>query len=218
MNKFQDISKKMMSNKRQLVYLLLFLTGYTLLLMFWMNNRPGFLKVKSAPLQIAELREEVKEVKQGVNEISYWTRTQDSLNRLLIQNQEHLPTFLPLPPAKMSKVSSRYGRRISAAGDTLFHSGIDYAARKGTPVYARASGIVKKAERDDGYGNLIEIDSQNGIITKYAHLSRMIVSKNQEVKQGEQIGNVGSTGNSTGSHLHFEIELYNKKINPSLFR
>ena len=95
------------------------------------------------------------------------------------------------------------------------HGAVDIAASTGTPVYASAEGTVEKVAYDsDGYGNYIIIDHGNGMKTLYAHLSKVEVTKDQKVNQNDQIGLVGSTGHSTGPHLHFEVIIGDKKVNP----
>ena len=98
-------------------------------------------------------------------------------------------------------LTSRYGRRWGR-----MHRGIDIAGPVGTPIYAAADGVAIAAGwHSGGYGNLVEIRHGDGTVTRYAHNSRMSVSVGQIVRQGQQIAEMGSTGNSTGSHLHFEI-------------
>ena len=95
-----------------------------------------------------------------------------------------------------------------------FHTGTDFRGKRGTPVVASGDGVVVFAGRRGGYGNLIEIDHGNGIITRYAHLRRMIAKKGAAVSAGEQIGEVGSTGRTTGPHLHFEVRLGERPVDP----
>jgi murein DD-endopeptidase MepM/ murein hydrolase activator NlpD len=92
------------------------------------------------------------------------------------------------------------------------HEGIDIAAPIGTPILAAASGVVTGAGWHEGYGNLIKLEHLDGSITLYGHINRILVTHGQQVKQGEQIAEMGSTGRSTGSHLHFEIHLRNEQI------
>jgi murein DD-endopeptidase MepM/ murein hydrolase activator NlpD len=118
-----------------------------------------------------------------------------------------LPIFstggYPLPRA--FPVTSRYGWRTHPiTGESAFHSGIDLGAPKGTPVLATKDGVVDFAGRSGGYGNLIEL-SHDSFGTRYAHLDQIFVKNGQRVKKGQQIGTVGSTGRSTGPHLHFEV-------------
>ncbi len=94
------------------------------------------------------------------------------------------------------------------------HEGIDVAAPMGAPIVAPAAGIVTMVTRQNGYGNVFEIDHGNGIVTKYAHCSRIVVKKGQRVQRGEVVANVGSTGLATGPHLHYEIHVHGKVVNP----
>ena len=115
------------------------------------------------------------------------------------------------------KLSSRFGYRIDPVTKrrNTFHKGIDISAPTGTPVYAAESGTVFDAGyKQSGYGNLIVIKHANDMATYYGHLSKMVVSKNSKVKKGELIGNVGSTGKSTGPHLHFEVRKGGQALNP----
>ena len=94
------------------------------------------------------------------------------------------------------------------------HSGLDFKGPIGTPILAAANGVVSFAGVQSGYGNCVEISHSNGLVTRYAHLSRFTVSLGQQVKRGVQIANMGSTGRSTGSHLHFEIRAISSWVNP----
>lgn len=110
-------------------------------------------------------------------------------------------------------VSSTFGPRSLLPGET-FHSGIDIAAPEGTPVRAPASGVVRFVGNTDGYGLRVEIDHGNGVTTLYAHLSEATVVPGQRVERGQTIGKVGSTGASTGPHLHYEIRQNGQPIDP----
>jgi murein DD-endopeptidase MepM/ murein hydrolase activator NlpD len=94
------------------------------------------------------------------------------------------------------------------------HEGIDVAAPMGAPIVAPAAGTVTLVARQNGYGNVLEIDHGNGIVTKYAHCSRIVVKKGQRVQRGQIVANVGSTGLATGPHLHYEIHVHGKVVNP----
>jgi len=120
-------------------------------------------------------------------------------------------------PLDGARLSSTYGmRKHPISGFNKMHKGIDFAAPKGTPVYAGGNGVIEKAGRNGGYGNYIRIRHNNEYKTAYAHLSgfKKGISKGVRVNQGEVIGYVGSTGRSTGPHLHYEIIYQNKQINP----
>ncbi|MFK7791649.1 MAG: M23 family metallopeptidase [Devosiaceae bacterium] len=118
-------------------------------------------------------------------------------------------------PARNARLSSRFGnRRDPFTRRSAFHSGIDYAAPTGTPVYAPADGVVIRASRAGGYGLMVEIDHQHGLSTRFAHLSRMLVSNGAQVRRGDIIGRIGSTGRSTGPHLHYEVRRGSRAIDP----
>jgi murein DD-endopeptidase MepM/ murein hydrolase activator NlpD len=120
-------------------------------------------------------------------------------------------------PLDGARLSSTYGmRKHPISGFNKMHKGIDFAAPKGTPVYAGGNGVIERAGRNGGYGNYIRIRHNNEYKTAYAHLSgfKKGISKGVRVNQGEVIGYVGSTGKSTGPHLHYEIIYQNKQINP----
>ncbi len=97
------------------------------------------------------------------------------------------------------------------------HEGIDVAAPMGSPIVAPASGVVARVARESGYGLIVEIDHGNGIVTKYAHCSRITVRQGQRVTRGEEIAAVGNTGLSTGPHLHYEIHVNGKVVDPLTF-
>ena len=109
-------------------------------------------------------------------------------------------------------ISSRYG--VSSRIRRSNHTGLDIAAITGTPIKVMADGVVTNASYSGSYGKLIKVDHGNGVETWYAHTSKMYVKKGQEVKAGDIIAEVGSTGNSTGPHLHLEIRLNGEHINP----
>lgn len=113
-------------------------------------------------------------------------------------------------------IMSRFGSNDSVRSHT--HTGLDIAAPKGTPIKAAAGGTVTySGNANDGYGNYVVISHGNGIQTVYAHCSRLLVSKGQHISQGEVIAKVGSTGNSTGNHLHLEIRKNGVSYNPQYY-
>ncbi|CAZ97238.1 M23 family metallopeptidase [Zobellia galactanivorans] len=137
-------------------------------------------------------------------------------NRLYAKMElQKKPVYFPLPSKSFKRISSGYGmRKHPILKKNKFHYGLDLAARKGTPIYASAHGKVVKAEFSSGYGNYVVIDHDYGYKTLYGHMMVSKVKINQKVKQGAIIGFVGSTGRSTGPHLHYEILKKNKKIDP----
>lgn len=112
-------------------------------------------------------------------------------------------------------ISSRYGASSSIRAST--HTGLDIAATKGTPIKVVADGTVTFAEYSGSYGYLVKVDHGNGIETWYAHTSKMYVAAGQEVKAGDIIALVGSTGNSTGPHLHLEVRINGQHVNPQKY-
>jgi murein DD-endopeptidase MepM/ murein hydrolase activator NlpD len=118
------------------------------------------------------------------------------------------------------RVSSNYGYRIDPVTKRKrsFHRGIDFAAPTGTPIKAAAAGVVHRSEYNrNGYGHLIVIKHEKDLATYYGHQSKRLVSKGQRVRKGEIIGKVGSTGRSTGPHLHFEVRRGRTSLNPNQF-
>ena len=126
----------------------------------------------------------------------------------------HIPSILP---AK-GWLTSGFGNRISPfTGRKEFHSGIDVVARRGAPVISPADGLVIKARRESGYGIVLEIRHMQGIVTRFAHLKKNLVRAGSRVKRGEIVSQVGSTGRSTGPHLHYEVLLNGVAVNPMLY-
>ena len=141
----------------------------------------------------------------------------DQLHEVLGNQQEklaHIPSVLPINIADYT-MSSGYGHRVDPIyGSTKFHAGLDFAASQGTDVFATGEGKVVQAGRREGYGNCIDIDHGYNYLTRYAHLSEILVNQGEEVKRGQLIGKVGSTGKSTGPHLHYEVRYKDEPQNP----
>lgn len=110
-------------------------------------------------------------------------------------------------------VTSRYGAREETEVVSANHGGIDIGANTGTPIYAAMDGTVTVSSEEGEYGKHIDIENGD-VLTRYAHCSKLLVKEGQKVKQGDKIAEVGSTGNSTGPHLHFEIRRENRTVNP----
>lgn len=126
-----------------------------------------------------------------------------------------MPFANPIPGAK---ISSRFGHRKDPFnGRSAMHSGIDFKAARGTPVLATGDGVIVKAGRNGGYGKVVEVRHKNGLVSRYAHLSRITVKNGQKVRVGQTIGKVGSTGRSTGPHLHYEVRQGKTARNPSKY-
>ncbi len=118
-------------------------------------------------------------------------------------------------PVENIDLSSNFGTRADPFnGNRRMHQGIDIRGPLGTPVYATADGVISRAGWASGYGNLVEINHGNGMETRYGHLSRLIAQPNERVRRGQLIGLMGSTGRSTGSHLHYEVRIAGNAVNP----
>ncbi len=118
-------------------------------------------------------------------------------------------------PLNSATFTSGYGVRSDPfRGSAAMHAGVDLAAPTGTAVYATADGIVDRAEWTGGYGNLVEIAHGKGLQTRFGHLSRILVHSGQSVHRGDLIALVGSTGRSTGPHLHYEVRMDGHAVNP----
>jgi len=121
-------------------------------------------------------------------------------------------------PVKDFRYTSSFGVRSDPfRGSAAMHPGLDMAAPVGTPVYATADGIVSRAERAGGYGNLVQLEHGKGLETRYGHLSQILVHDGQRVHRGDLIALMGSTGRSTGSHLHYEVRIDGRAVNPMPF-
>jgi murein DD-endopeptidase MepM/ murein hydrolase activator NlpD len=139
------------------------------------------------------------------------------------ERPQQRPTSIALPtvavpsrtPLDNFRMTSGFGMRVHPVlGGLRGHKGIDMAAPTGTPVYAPADGVVAKAEWFGAYGNFIAIGHGSELETRYGHLSRMAVSAGQRVRKGDLIGYVGSTGRSTGPHLHYEVRIAGEAVDP----
>jgi murein DD-endopeptidase MepM/ murein hydrolase activator NlpD len=139
----------------------------------------------------------------------------DALEALLLNRELAEVIYPSVRPVDAGWISSPYGYRIdSSSGEKEFHAGIDMVGRMGAPVRAAASGIVTWAGQRPGYGNMVEINHGNGLVTRYAHNKENLVVVGQKVEKDETIAHVGSTGHSTGPHVHFEVMKDGKTVNP----
>ena len=121
-------------------------------------------------------------------------------------------------PIRAGYITSNYGMRVHPIHHrAMFHQGVDFAAPQGSPVVAVADGVVTFSGRRSGYGNLIEISHANGYATRYGHNSVNGVSEGQQIRKGQVIGAVGSTGSATGPHVHFEVLRNGEHLNPMPF-
>ena len=161
-----------------------------------------------------------KKTDQLIKKLGIQSKSLDELFSLAIEHSEKIqciPAIEPLSKKDYSRISSGFGPRIDPHYKIRkMHTGTDFAAPTGTPVYATGNGkIIEAVNRSrGGYGKFIVIDHGYGYKTQYAHLSKLAVNTGQNVKRGELIGYVGNTGKSTSPHLHYEVRINNKKVNP----
>lgn len=151
-------------------------------------------------------------------EIYYASRSLDDTQDLAENKEEFstvIPAIWPIDRTKLKNVSSLYGmRKHPRYGYWKMHEGVDLSAPKGTPVYATGNAVVTRSSWQPGYGQLIELNHGFGYKTRYGHLSKRYVSPGDSVTRGQVIGEVGNTGVSSGSHLHYEVRFRDKTINP----
>jgi len=133
----------------------------------------------------------------------------------------HSPIGKPLDIQNMKNVSSKYGPRVNSKGEIEYHKAIDISAKKGSALYAMASGTVIEAKFDDGWGNTILVDTGIGYQYRISHMDSLFVKLGQKVVQGEMVGKVGNTGNSFGDHADIRITFTQngktQDVNPSIF-
>lgn len=169
----------------------------------------------AAPMTAGELQREIERLAQTIDNKNDELVVLESSFLEKRVKERLLPTTLPV---KAAMLGSPFGHRSDPiAGLRAMHEGIDFNAEAGTPVVVAADGVVLSASYHNEFGNLIDVDHGDGLISRYAHLSRMNVKAGQMLKRGESIGAVGSTGRSTGSHLHFEVRMFGVAQNPALF-
>ncbi|GBU07580.1 peptidase M23 [Bacteroidales bacterium] len=140
----------------------------------------------------------------------------------LIQSQEErlrcMPAIQPVANKDLSRIASGYGMRIDPIYKTpRFHAGMDFTAKTGTEIYATGDGTVSRANWYAGYGNCVVIKHGFGYETLYGHCDKMFVKAGQKVKRGEVIATIGSTGKSTGPHLHYEVKVRGRHDNPAKY-
>jgi murein DD-endopeptidase MepM/ murein hydrolase activator NlpD len=168
---------------------------------------------------IAEVAQKLEQLKR---KLQIQTKSYDDLNRLA-KNKENLlaciPAIQPISNRELKRLASGFGIRLHPVYKVMkMHEGLDFAAPRGTPIYATGDGIVKVVKKSvTGYGNEVVINHGYGFLTRYAHLQAFKVTVGQKVKRGQCIGYVGSTGCTSGPHLHYEVIKNGKKVNPAYY-
>ena len=187
---------------------------------FNFREKPGRGGAEPSAAQIRELG--VQEFQQMLDVLArdiehradYLNVVESALMRDRVQARL-LPTSQPV---SVGYNASSFGWRFDPFnGRSTFHEGIDFAAPSGTPIAAAAGGVVVTAEYHHQFGNMLEVDHGNGIVSRYAHASRLLVRTGDIVRRGQHIAHVGSTGRSTGAHLHFEVLVEGIPQDPSKF-
>ena len=154
-------------------------------------------------------------LQQEVTRQKEWFRMMDLALTRRAGVEASLPTLMPV---NYPYLSSSFGwRRHPISGRHVMHEGLDFAAPKGTPIHAASGGVVTAAGYKSGYGNMVEIYHGNDLVTRYAHASKLKVKAGDIVERGQEIAAVGSTGHSTGPHLHFEVRMAGHPLDPVLF-
>jgi murein DD-endopeptidase MepM/ murein hydrolase activator NlpD len=167
------------------------------------------------PFEAAPEREEMDE---AMTEADTGFRALFKSWKKLDMLQEGAIAIPSLKPVEKLTLTSTFGVRSDPfRGTRAMHAGLDIPGPVGTPIYATADGVVARSGRFGAYGNLIEVNHGKGIQTRYGHLSRILVGSNVRVKRGQLIGHMGSTGRSTGPHLHYEVRVDGRAINPMPF-
>ena len=176
-----------------------------------LDGRGGPL-INARPMTEPDLQAAIAELTQAVD------ARDDSLSSIeaKILQQSVLKDMLPNgTPVSAAYNSSSYGWRIDPfTGGKAFHEGLDFPANTGTPIRAAADGIVSEADHTPDYGNIVKIEHGAGLETRYAHASKLLVSVGERVVKGQEVAEVGSTGRSTGPHLHYEIRLNGESLDP----
>ena len=179
------------------------------------NAGRGGAATKGAPLSIDDFAKQLSEL-SGTVDVKADQLT--VLEALLVEGSAQRKFLPTLPPIENINYTSNFGYRIDPfSGHSTFHEGVDFAAETGTPINAAASGKVIYADFHPAYGKCVEIDHGNGLVTRYAHGSELLVKEGDLVVRGQRISRVGSTGRSTGPHLHFEVRLNGVAQNPGRF-
>jgi murein DD-endopeptidase MepM/ murein hydrolase activator NlpD len=178
-------------------------------------GRGGPAPVGGRSMTLDELNSEMERISRGVsNRQDYMDVIQSELMAAQVRR-----ALLPQnTPVMEGFVGSGYGMRSDPFnGQLAMHAGVDFAAPIGTPIFAAAGGVVVSAELHPVYGNAVEIDHGNDLTTLYAHASKLVVKVGDIVKRGQKVAEVGTTGRSTGPHLHFEVHVKGQPQNPSKF-
>ena len=172
----------------------------------------------AAVTQAQSTPELIRIIDQLSNQIENREQQLETLDALLAKRKIQDDIFIAGRPVQKGWMASRFGRRTDPfTGNVAFHAGVDFAAREGTDVISVAAGVVTVAGRHPEYGNMVEINHGNGYATRYAHNKSNLVKVGDVVKKGQIIALVGSTGRSTGPHVHFEVYKHGRPVDPATY-
>jgi lysostaphin len=178
-------------------------------------GRGGAVPTHGRDLSLNEFARELDKLSKGVESRADYLNVAESELFNAKLKAKRLPTALPV---NADYNASGFGNRIDPiTGQAAMHEGIDFIAPPGSPIAAAAGGVVIAAEWHHAFGNMIEIDHGGDIVTRYAHTSTMLVKAGDIIRRGQKIAEVGSTGRSTGPHLHFEVRFRGVAQNPAKF-
>jgi len=178
-------------------------------------GRGGPAPTLSRDLSVDEFGSLLSELSHAVEERSDQLTVLEALLVSTSANKKFLPSLAPVDGGWLS---SSFGWRIDPfSGQKSFHEGLDFPSESGTPIVAAASGKVIFADVHPQYGKIVEIDHGNGLVTRYAHASKLFVKEGDFIVRGQKVAAVGSTGRATGPHLHFEVRLNGVPQNPARF-
>jgi len=204
----------------------------------WLKNRLEVLQKEKAVLldtAVADLDQKSRIIESILNSVGvdikvqlsrensggpFTSAAEAASDQLIMRTDRYLDTIqnIPLGAPVPGVLTSKFGwRKDPINGKRAYHRGVDIRGKRGSDVKATADGTVKLENYTKGYGRYILIDHGNGFVTKYAHLRKCLVKKGEAVSRGQVIGLVGSTGRSTGPHVHYEIHYNNKIVNPTRF-
>jgi murein DD-endopeptidase MepM/ murein hydrolase activator NlpD len=186
---------------------------------FLFNETPGqggaLPTLPAQDISLVEFSNQIQELSRALDDRS---DKLGALESLLMEDRLRKKMVPSVMPIDTKWYSSGFGLRIDPfSGKRVFHEGVDFMAEVGTPVLAAAGGVVVYYDHHPEYGNMIDVDHGNDFVTRYAHASKRLVKVGQVVVRGQKIAEVGSTGRSTGPHLHFEVRHRGLPKNPSRF-
>lgn len=171
--------------------------------------------VRPDNLNASELQEALDDL---AKQVEVRSNTLSALESRIMEDRIRKNLLPTARPVAEDARASAFGWRLDPfTGQNAMHEGIDFIAEQGTPILSAAAGIVANVERHPQYGNLVEIDHGNNLITRYAHAQQVFIKPGEFVKRGQRIASVGTTGRSTGPHLHFEVRIGGAAQNPSRF-